>query len=232
MIENGVAVGHRGTVLLTQDGGATWQGTKVDAKEQNALLSVWIEGKDGIAVGAYGTYLETHDAGQTWAERRIVGADFDRHLNAVVAGKDGAMLIAGEAGTLAVSHGPRTQLGPAQVALRGHVLRSPRLERRSDPRIRHAWHRVADRRQRQELGHGRSRPYKGAVQNGAELPDGSVVLVGAGGLVASSRDKGVTFKVQQTKDRRHIGSVVFGSSGQLLIAGEGGARWTDFTLPR
>jgi hypothetical protein len=50
--------------------------------------------------------------------------------------------------------------------------------------------------------------------------------------VASSRDKGVTFKVAQTKDRRHIGGVVFRTSGQLLITGEGGARWADFTLPK
>ena len=229
---NGVAVGHRGTVLLTQDGGATWQGTKVATKDQHALLSVWVEGKDGIAVGAYGTYLETDDAGQTWTERHIVGADFDRHLNAVVAGKDGAMLIAGEAGTLAVSTDRGRSwalvkspyegtffgaLGLSDGAslvfgMRGTVLRTTDNGK--------SWATVdLDR-------------YKGAVQNAAELPDGSVVLVGAGGLIASSRDKGATFKVQQTKDRRHIGSVVFGSSGQLLIAGEGGARWTDFTLPR
>jgi photosystem II stability/assembly factor-like uncharacterized protein len=229
---NGVAVGHRGTVLVTQDGGTTWQGTKVQAKDQNALLSVWTNGKEGIAVGAYGTYLETHDGGNTWVERRILGDDFDRHLNSVVAGKRGAMLIAGEAGTLAVS----TDAGRNWAALkspyegtffgglglsdgttlvfgmRGTVLRSTDSGKN--------WTKV-------DLGH-----YKGAVQNGAELPDGSVVLVGAGGLIASSRDKGATFEVKQTKDRRHIGSVVFGSSGQLLITGEGGTRWTDFTLPK
>jgi len=230
--KNGVAVGHRGTVLVTQDGGASWQGTKVEAKDQNALLSVWTNGRDGIAVGAYGTYLETHDGGRTWAERHILGADFDRHLNAVVAGKGGAMLIAGEAGTLAVSpDGGRnwtalkspydgTFFGGLGLSdgttlvfgMRGTVLRTTDNGR--------SWTKVA-------LDN-----YKGAVQNGAELPDGSVVLVGAGGLVASSRDKGASFEVKQTKDRRHIGSVVFGSSGQLLITGEGGARWTDFTLPK
>jgi photosystem II stability/assembly factor-like uncharacterized protein len=229
---NGMAVGHRGTVLLTHDGGATWQGTKVQAKDQNALLSVWTDGKDGIAVGAYGTYIETRDAGNSWVERRILGEDFDRHINAVVAGKRGAMLLAGEAGTLALS----TDRGQSWTALkspyegtffgglglsdgtalvfgmRGTVLRSTDNGRN--------WTKV-------DLGH-----YKGAVQNGAELPDGSVVLVGAGGLIASSRDKGTTFDVKQTKDRRHIGGVVFGSSGQLLITGEGGARWADFTLPK
>jgi photosystem II stability/assembly factor-like uncharacterized protein len=229
---NGVAVGHRGTVLVTQDAGATWQGTKVEAKEQNALLSVWTNGKEGVAVGAYGTYVETHDGGRTWAERRILGVDFDRHLNAIVAGKGGAMLIAGEAGTLAVSpDGGRnwtalkspydgTFFGGLGLSdgttlvfgMRGNVMRTTDNGK--------TWSKVP------------LENYRGAVQNGAELPDGSVVLVGAGGLVASSRDKGASFNVTQTKDRRHIGSVVFGSSGQLLITGEGGARWTDFTLPK
>jgi photosystem II stability/assembly factor-like uncharacterized protein len=230
--KNGVAVGHRGTVLLSQDGGATWEGTKVDARDQNALLSVWMNGKDGIAVGAYGTYLETHDGGHTWAQRRVLGDDFDRHLNAIVAGKGGAMLIAGESGTLAVSpDGGRNWtalkspyegtffgglgLGDGTIlvfGMRGNVLRTTDNGK--------TWAKV-------EMNN-----YKGAVQNGAELPDGSVVLVGAGGLVASSRDKGATFTVTQTKDRRHIGSVVFGANDQLLITGEGGARWTDFTLPK
>jgi photosystem II stability/assembly factor-like uncharacterized protein len=230
--KNGVAVGHRGTVLLTQDGGATWEGTKVDAKEQNALLSVWLNGKDGIAVGAYGTYLETHDGGHAWTQRRVLGDDFDRHLNAIVAGKSGAMLIAGESGTLAVSpDGGRNWtalkspyegtffgglgLGDGSIlvfGMRGNVLRTADNGK--------TWTKI-------EMNN-----YKGAVQNGAELPDGSVVLVGAGGLVASSRDKGATFTVTQTKDRRHIGSVVVGANNQLLITGEGGARWTDFTLPK
>ncbi len=230
--KNGVAVGHRGTLLVTQDGGTTWQGTKVDAKDQNALFSVWINGTAGIAVGAYGTYLETQDGGRTWTQRHILGSDFDRHLNAIVAGKDGAMLVAGESGTLAVSpDGGRTwtaQKSPYEgtffgglgladgtmlvFGMRGNVLRTTDNGK--------SWTKVL------------LDPYKGAVQNGAELPDGSVVLVGAGGLVAGSRDKGATFTVTQTKDRRHIGSVVFGSSGQLLLTGEGGARWTDFTLPK
>ena len=229
---NGVAVGHRGTVLVTEDGGTTWQGTKVDAKDQNALLSVWMNGKAGIAVGAYGTYLETHDGGHTWTQRRILGDDFDRHLNAIVAGKDGAMLIAGEAGTLAVSP-DRGRTWTAQKSpyegtffgalglsdgailvfgMRGTVLRTSDNGK--------SWTRV-------DLDH-----YTGAVQNGAELPDGSVVLVGAEGLVANSRDKGATFTVTQMKDRRHFGGVVFGSSGQLLVVGEGGARWIDFTMPK
>jgi photosystem II stability/assembly factor-like uncharacterized protein len=158
---NGVAVGHRGTVLLTHDGGTTWQGTKVQAKDQNALLSVWTDGKDGIAVGAYGTYIETHDAGNNWVERRILGDDFDRHLNAVVAGKRGAILVAGEAGTLAVS----TDGGRSWAALKspyeGDVLRRTGPQRRNDPRVRDARHGAAEHRQRPQLDQGESRSVHG-----------------------------------------------------------------------
>ena len=36
-------------MLVTQDGGGTWQGTKVDAKDQNALFSVLLNGKAGLS---------------------------------------------------------------------------------------------------------------------------------------------------------------------------------------
>jgi photosystem II stability/assembly factor-like uncharacterized protein len=227
----GIAVGHRGTLLVTRDGGSTWQEVKVDMKDQNALLSVWVHGEDAIAIGAYGTYLESHDAGHTWTQRQILGADFDRHLNAIVSAKDGALLLAGESGTLAVSSdgGKNWQTlkspydgtffgalgltdGTVLVfGMRGTVLRT------TDNGAH--WTKV-------DLDH-----YAGAVQNGTELPDGSVVLVGANGLVATSHDKGATFEVQQTKDRRHIGSVIYGSNAKILITGEGGASWSNLPLP-
>ena len=178
--KNGVVVGHRGTVLLTQDGGTTWRGTKVDAKEQAALLAVRMDGEHGIAVGAYGAYLETLDAGRTWAERRILGADFDRHLNAVVAGKGGAMLVAGEAGTLAVSQdGGRNWTG-AQVAVRGHVFRRPRPGR-GTALVFGMRGNVFRPPTTARPGPGSNCDPTRARCRGAELPDGSVVLVGASG---------------------------------------------------
>jgi photosystem II stability/assembly factor-like uncharacterized protein len=230
--KNGVAVGHRGTLLVTQDGGASWQEKKVAIKDLNSLLSVWVHGEDAIAVGAYGTYLESHDTGRTWTQRQILGDDFDRHMNAVIAGKDGTLLIAGESGTLAVSSDggknwkalkspyEGTFFGALGLAdrtmlvfgMRGTVLRS------SDNGAQ--WSKV-------DLDH-----YADAVQNGVELPDGAIVLVGAGGLIAVSRDQGATFAVQQTLDRRHLGTINYGSNAtQLLIAGQGGASWSDLKPP-
>jgi photosystem II stability/assembly factor-like uncharacterized protein len=229
--KNGVAVGHRGTLLVTQDGGSSWQDAKAAIKDENSLLAVWVRGEDAIAIGAYGTYLESHDTGRSWTQRKILGDDFDRHLNGVAAGKDGALLIAGESGTLAISQdGGRNwktvkspyegsffgALGLAEGSLlvfgmRGTVLRS------TDNAV--SWTKV-------ELPH-----YTDGVQNGVELPDGSIVLVGASGLVATSHDHGATFTVQQTKDRRHIDSVVYGSNAEIMIAGEGGASWSELPLP-
>ena len=229
--ENGIAVGHRGTLLVTRDGGSTWQEIKLDTKDQNALLSVWVHGKDAVAIGAYGIYLESHDTGHTWTQRQILGAEFDRHLNAVVSGKDGALLIAGESGTLAVSSDgganwkalkspyEGTFFGALGLAdgtvlvfgMRGTVLRT------TDNGTH--WSKV-------DLEH-----YTDGVQNGIVLPDGRLVLVGASGLVATSRDQGTSFTVQQTSDRRHIDSVNYGANTQILITGEGGASWTNLPLP-
>jgi photosystem II stability/assembly factor-like uncharacterized protein len=229
--KNGVAVGHRGTLLITQDGGSSWQDTKAAVKDENSLLSVWVHGEDAIAIGAYGTYLETHDTGHTWTQRKILGDDFDRHLNGVVAGRDGALLIAGESGTLAASQDAGRNwkavkspyegtffgaLGLADGTLlvfgmRGTVLRS------TDNGLN--WTKI-------DLPH-----YTDGVQSGIELADGSIVLVGASGLLATSHDKGATFAVQQTQDRRHIDTVIDGSNGQIMIAGEGGASWSNLPLP-
>jgi photosystem II stability/assembly factor-like uncharacterized protein len=229
--KNGVATGHRGTLLVTKDGGSSWQEAKSTIKDGNSLLAVWVHGEDAIAIGAYGNYLETHDTGRTWTQRKIIGEDFDRHLNGIVGGKDGALLIAGESGTLAVSaDGGRNwktvkspyegtffgALGLADGSLlvfgmRGTVLRS------TDNGAN--WTKV-------ELQH-----YTDAVQSGIELPDGSIVLVGASGLVATSHDHGASFAVQQTKDRRHIDSVIYGSNTQIMITGEGGVSWSPLPLP-
>jgi len=229
--KNGVAVGHRGTLLVTRDGGSTWQGMKVATKEQNALLSVWVRGEDAIAVGAYGTYLESHDTGRSWTQRQILGVEFDRHLNAVVAGKDGALLIAGESGTLALSSDSGRNWKPLKSPYEGTFFGALRCADgtllvfgmrgtvlRSDDGAVH-WTKV-------DMDH-----YTDGVQNGIALPDGSLVLVGASGLVATSHDQGATFSVQQTLDRRHLDSVIYGSSTQILIAGDGGASWTNLPLP-
>ena len=64
--DDGWAVGERGTILRTTDGGQTW--SPVKAPVRSTLLSVkFASDKDGWIVGRGGVILRSEDGGQTWA---------------------------------------------------------------------------------------------------------------------------------------------------------------------
>lgn len=61
-----VAVGERGTVLLSDDAGASWRQAKVPV--QATLTTVrFIDAKTGWAAGHLGVILKSDDSGDTWA---------------------------------------------------------------------------------------------------------------------------------------------------------------------
>jgi photosystem II stability/assembly factor-like uncharacterized protein len=60
-----VAVGERGHVLLSRDGGTTW--TQAETPTRALLTGVWLhDARLGWAVGHDGTILRTRDGGKTW----------------------------------------------------------------------------------------------------------------------------------------------------------------------
>ncbi len=96
---NGVAVGERGTILRTENGGVTW--LPCESHVDDALNDVvWVSDRRVVAVG--GSYdlitqvsraaiLMSDDAGASW--RRVVDADVAR-LHRVVADPSGSTLVA------------------------------------------------------------------------------------------------------------------------------------------
>lgn len=66
--DRAVAVGNRGVVLITTDGGRTWRGIDVPRSEvANKLMQVrTYPGGVGWAVGEVGAVLHTRDYGATW----------------------------------------------------------------------------------------------------------------------------------------------------------------------
>jgi photosystem II stability/assembly factor-like uncharacterized protein len=64
-----VAVGERGHVLLSRDGGTTW--TQAEAPTRALLTGVWLhDARLGWAVGHDETILRTRDGGATWERLR------------------------------------------------------------------------------------------------------------------------------------------------------------------
>ena len=222
----GFATGHQGTLLRTEDGGLTWTAARIDMKQKPALFALRMRGENGIAVGAYGAYLETLDGGRTWQQRAIGPAEFDRHLTGIAMVGEGRAVLAGEAGTLlaTLDGGATWQLlkppyegsffgaiglrsgGVIAFGMRGNAFRTADLGK--------TWQRI-------DLG-----AYKGALQGASELADGTVVLMGADGMIAASRDEGVTFAVNFLPSRTTVVALER-TMGRSLSAGPSGLHWID-----
>ena len=95
-----VAVGQRGHVVVSSDGGATWKQSKVPVSAD--LVAVWfVDAKQGWAVGHDGVVLATTDGGDNWqlqldgrkANELLVQA-MERKVTAEPASKDAAALLA------------------------------------------------------------------------------------------------------------------------------------------
>ena len=221
----GFATGHQRVLLRTEDGGETWKHASLASDERPALFAVRVENGRGIAVGAFGAYFESADDGRTWIARRIGPPEFDRHLTGIAAAGDGRLVIAGEAGTLLGSADSGATwrllespyegsffgalgLGDGIViayGMRGNAFRSTDAGK--------TWRRI-------DLGR-----YNGALQAALQAPTGAVILAGADGMIAESRDRGATFTAAPLASRALVMSVVQDARGRRLIAGPAGLRW-------
>lgn len=93
----GVAVGDRGTVVLTRDGGSSW--STEDAGTGLALLDVALEGDRMIAVGQTGLVLVRTGKGD-WEKR---AADVEERLLSVDLHADGLAVAVGGFGSVRIS---------------------------------------------------------------------------------------------------------------------------------
>jgi photosystem II stability/assembly factor-like uncharacterized protein len=85
--------------------------------------------------------------------------------------------------------------------MRGHVFRSEDLG--------DTWHEVESNTNQ-------------SLQGGTLLSDGRVVLVGLGGVVARSSDRGQTFQVGVQPNRLGIAAVTEADRGRVVLFGERG----------
>ncbi|MFL1453970.1 WD40/YVTN/BNR-like repeat-containing protein [Marinobacter sp. GN3S48] len=87
-----VAVGERGTILLSNDEGNTWSQSRVPVSV--TLTDVAFVSDDvGFAVGHSGVLLETRDGGETWV-KRLDGRDIIRLVQREAESEPGAEALA------------------------------------------------------------------------------------------------------------------------------------------
>ncbi|GGD52430.1 YCF48-related protein [Lacimicrobium alkaliphilum] len=122
------AAGHDAVILYSGDGGESWQVQNFNPELQKPLLDVlFFDDQHGIAIGAYGLFYRTENGGQSWNKEAHISllnemdveyleslkeenmAFYESemeailpHLNRVSVAGD-KLLLAGEAGTLAIS---------------------------------------------------------------------------------------------------------------------------------
>jgi hypothetical protein len=101
--QQGWIVGYDGTILHSADGGKTWALQHHDP-EARALYDVWFrDAQHGIAVGAYGSFYRTTDGGKTWTAESSPLVELGQHFNRVLPLEGDMLFAAGERGLVARS---------------------------------------------------------------------------------------------------------------------------------
>lgn len=241
--KRGWAVGHDSLILHTEDAGETWTQQYRDPELEVAidpegpgllekpLMDVWFrDAQTGFAFGAYGLALRTDDGGQTWND---ITYDIDNengfHYNAVTPVGEQGLFLVGEMGTMYRSNDlgdtwetiqdipydgslfGATGIGKENVVLvwglRGNMYRS---EDFGD-----TWEQV-------ELETDHNGPLEATLFGGNATEDGKVVVVGAGGAVVTSEDRGRNFDVAFRPDRSALAMGKVLENGQILLVGQRG----------
>jgi photosystem II stability/assembly factor-like uncharacterized protein len=220
--QHGWAAGHDGVILATADGGITWSRQDDGNDIETVYLDLlFLDAQHGFLVGAYGKFLETTNGGKTWAPRKI--SDDDVHFNRLSHDGDAAFYLAGESGTVLISHdrgrswmrspleyegslyGVRPLSGGLLVAygLRGRIFVSTDDGASWEPRD-------AD--------------IKVLIMAGTRLRDGAVVLAGQGGNFFVSRDACRSFHHWKRDDfGTSVADLAVAHDGALITVGEAGA---------
>ena len=230
---HGWAVGHRGVILHTQDGGDTWILQRSAAQEDRPLFAVhFFDASHGVAVGLWSLVLLTDDGGKTWREQTVTpppGAKkADLNLLGLFADAKGRLFAVAEKGMVLVSDdqghawryietgyqgsfwtGAATSDGALLVAgLRGSLYRSV-----DDGKT---WSRI-------ETG-GK------ASITGIAGADGRVLVVGLDGLVLRSKDNAASFEPAMRPDRLGLTAAALLPQGREVLLSRNGP--VEFTSGR
>ena len=98
------AVGHKGTILHSDDGGTTWK-SQVSGTNQSLMSVSFVTAQAGWAVGHKGTILHTDDGGTTW---KTQASGTTQHLSSVTFATAQAGWAVGDDGTILHTDGGGT----------------------------------------------------------------------------------------------------------------------------
>jgi photosystem II stability/assembly factor-like uncharacterized protein len=216
----GVAVGHGGSFIRTEDGGDKWTSVPVPEAEPESMLGVVSLGGDRFAAyGAFGMYFDSADAGRTWVRRAVLSEDFQWHISQVVP-VGGMLLMVAESGTLARSDDGGTTwtaITSPYVGSYFGALATPDGAILAYGMRGNVWRSTDQGATWQKLALNTT----ASLNGGRVLSDGRILLVGNSGLLVLSRDGGQTLELHWAPGGRGY-SAVAEAGGRIILAGETG----------
>lgn len=219
---HGLAVGHEGWILRSEDGGLSWSEVAFDEQNGEPLMSAAQLGANTwLAVGAFGRALRSDDDGKTWQSYALPQGVEDKHLNRIIGSDDGShWLIVGERGLVLRSDDSGSSWTQAPEFYNGSFYNALRLNDGG-------WM-VYGMRGNVYLNHGGTEwkraemPVPASFFGHARLGDGHILLVGQGSLVASSQDDGQHFSIKRVAGRASLTDIVLNADGSGWIASDAG----------
>lgn len=211
----GMAVGHEGWILRTNDGGLSW--TEVAFEEQNGepLMSIaQLPSGAWITVGAFGRALRSDDDGNTWVRLALPESVDDKHMNRIVGSADGQQwLIVGERGLVLTSADAGSTWVEVAEFYNGSLYNAIALPKGTwltygmrgnifySDGINGPWSRS-------------DFPAPVSFYDHAVTADGKVILVGQGSIVATSIDDGRHFQLARVEGGASLTGLAINADGK------------------
>ena len=214
----GWAVGHDGAILRTDNGGSDWQLQRLDVDARAPLLDIWFHDQDnGIAVGGNSTLLVSSDGGRNWRSGPTLydPDEFELNLFAIAALPNGTLAVAAESGYAFRS----TDLGEtwqrSRLPYTGSMFGALAMENRLVffGLLGHAFISADDGVTWSSISTGTEESLLGGYVDSS----GDLFLVGMGGAVVHSADKGQSFDSIQVAGRLPFTAMVRSQSGDQLF---------------
>jgi photosystem II stability/assembly factor-like uncharacterized protein len=215
-----VAVGDRGYIVFTDDGGTRWNRAKSPAAP--LLTSVdFLDAQSGLAVGHDSVILKTADAGATWTQQFSAPAEQRPLLDVNYLTIDRAIAVGAYAAYYETTDGGKTwnarkvttedkhfnailELGEGRLLILGEAGT------------------ILGSDDNGATWKAMDSPYKGSLFGGLIANDGAVVAFGMRGRIYRSTDKGGTWK---QVDNPSVATLMGGEKmpdGSLVVAGAAG----------